>query len=86
MGTRERLDEEMQYEDDRNLRRRQTLNMEEKDNIKGKVELKGGRTEHSRNDGKAEEKTFNSKHSRDGGRGKTTGGWILVKRQLLCLL
>ncbi len=66
-GTRERL--EMQYEDDGNLERRQTLNMEEKENIKGEMEmLKGGRTEHSRNDGKAEEKTFNSKHSRDGGR------------------
>lgn len=49
----------MQYEDDRNLKRRQTFNMEEKDNIKGKMEvLKGGRTEHSRNDGKVEEKTF----------------------------
>lgn len=58
--------------------------MEEKDNIKGTVEtLRGGKTQHSRNDGKVEERTFSSKHSRDGVRGKTTGGGTVVEGQLL---
>lgn len=51
--------------------RRQTLNVKEKDSIKGNVEiLRGGKTEHSRNDEKMKEKTFSSEHSKVGGRGK----------------
>lgn len=61
--------------------------MEEKDNIKGTVEmLREGKTKHSRNDRRWRRRHSIQKHSRDGGRGKTTGGWIVVERKLLCLL
>ena len=81
------VDEETQYEDDRHLKRRQTLNMEEKDNIKGKVEtLREGKTKHSGMIGRWRRRHSVQKHSRDGRRGKTTGGWIVVERKLLCLL
>lgn len=62
LNPEERIDKEMEYEDHRHSKRRQTLNMEERD-IKGTVEmLREGKTEHSRNDGKVEEKTLHSKH------------------------